>query len=83
MVVGAADTFRAAAGRAARDWAERAGPTSWAGARADPAAVVFDAVAARRGPRRDVVIVDTAGRLHTQSNLMEELAKIRRVISSA
>ncbi|MGN6378246.1 MAG: signal recognition particle-docking protein FtsY [Gaiellales bacterium] len=80
-VIGAADTFRAAAGEQLETWAERAGAdfvSSQSGA--DPAAVAFDAVAAAEARGRDVVIVDTAGRLHTQSHLMEELRKIHRVI---
>jgi fused signal recognition particle receptor len=79
--VGAADTCRAAAGEQLEIWAERAGADFVGGSRgADPAAVAFDAVEAGRARGRDVVIVDTAGRLHTQGNLMEELGKVRRVI---
>jgi fused signal recognition particle receptor len=82
VVVGAADTFRAAAEEQLEIWAERAGADFVGGSRgADPAAVAFDAVEAGRARGRDVVIVDTAGRLHTQGNLMDELAKIRRVIA--
>src|SRR4051794_39300295 len=80
-VIGAADTFRAAAGEQLETWAERAGAdfvSSQSGA--DPAAVAYDAVAAAESRGRDVVIVDTAGRLHTQGHLMEELRKIHRVI---
>jgi len=80
-VIGAADTFRAAAGEQLEAWAERAGAdfvSSQSGA--DPAAVAFDSVAAAQSRERDVVIVDTAGRLHTQDHLMEELRKIHRVI---
>jgi fused signal recognition particle receptor len=81
VVVGAADTFRAAADEQLEIWAERAGAEFVGGSRgADPAAVAFDAVEAGRARGRDVVIVDTAGRLHTQANLMDELAKVRRVI---
>ena len=81
MLVGAADTFRAAADEQLEIWAERAGAEFVGGSRgADPAAVAFDAVEAGRARGRDVVIVDTAGRLHTQGNLMDELAKVRRVI---
>jgi fused signal recognition particle receptor len=82
VVLGAADTFRAAAEEQLEIWAERAGADFVGGERGgDPAAVAYDAIglAAERG--RDVVIVDTAGRLHTQANLMEELAKVRRVIA--
>jgi fused signal recognition particle receptor len=83
VVVGAADTFRAAAEEQLEIWAERAG-ADFVGAErgADPAAVAFDAIAAAQARGRDVVIVDTAGRLHTQTNLMEELAKVRRVIAA-
>jgi fused signal recognition particle receptor len=82
VVVGAADTFRAAAEEQLEIWAERSGADFVGGSRgADPAAVAFDAVEAGRARGRDVVIVDTAGRLHTQGNLMDELAKIRRVIA--
>jgi fused signal recognition particle receptor len=81
VVVGAADTFRAAADEQLEIWAERAGAEFVGGSGgADPAAVAFDAVEAGRARGRDVVIVDTAGRLHTQANLMDELAKVRRVI---
>ena len=81
VLVGAADTFRAAAEEQLEIWAERAGAEFVGGSRgADPAAVAFDAVEAGRARGRDVVIVDTAGRLHTQGNLMDELAKVRRVI---
>jgi fused signal recognition particle receptor len=82
VVLAAADTFRAAAEEQLEIWAERAG-ADFVGAQrgADPAAVAFDAIAAAEARGRDVVVVDTAGRLHTQTNLMEELAKIRRVIA--
>jgi fused signal recognition particle receptor len=77
VTLGAADTFRAAAEEQLEIWAERAGAAFVGGERGgDPAAVAYDAV----GAETDVVIVDTAGRLHTQSNLMDELAKVRRVI---
>jgi fused signal recognition particle receptor len=83
VLVGAADTFRAAAEEQLEIWAERAGADFVGASRgADPAAVAFDAVEAARARGRDVVIVDTAGRLHTQSNLMAELQKVRRVLSS-
>ena len=80
----AADTFRAAAIDQLAFWAERAG-VDLVKARpgADPAAVVFDAVEAARARGRDVVLVDTAGRLHTRADLMSELEKIRRVASRA
>jgi fused signal recognition particle receptor len=78
VTVGAADTFRAAAEEQLEEWARRAGAQFVGGERGgDPAAVAYDAV----GAGGDVVIVDTAGRLHTQTNLMEELAKVRRVIA--
>jgi len=81
VLLGAADTFRAAAEEQLEIWAERAGADFVGAARgADPAAVAFDAVEAARARGHDVAIVDTAGRLHTQANLMEELAKVRRVI---
>ena len=82
VVVAAADTFRAAAEEQLEIWAERAGAEFVGGSSgADPAAVAYDAVEAGRARERDVVIVDTAGRLHTQGNLMDELAKVRRVIA--
>jgi fused signal recognition particle receptor len=78
----AADTFRAAAVEQLQVWATRAGVDFIrAQAGADPAAVVFDAIAAGKARGRDVVIVDTAGRLHTRVNLMAELDKIRRIAS--
>ncbi len=81
VLLGAADTFRAAAEEQLEIWAQRAEADFVGGQRgSDPAAVAFDAVAAAQARGKDVVIVDTAGRLHTQSNLMEELAKVRRVI---
>ncbi|MCS7007665.1 MAG: signal recognition particle-docking protein FtsY [Thermoleophilia bacterium] len=82
VLVGAADTFRAAAEEQLEIWAERAGADFVGSPRGgDPAAVAFDAVEAGRARGKDVVIVDTAGRLHTQANLMEELRKIRRVVA--
>jgi fused signal recognition particle receptor len=76
----AADTFRAAAVEQLEIWANRAGvDIIRARTGADPAAVVFDAIAAGKARHRDVVIVDTAGRLHTRVNLMGELDKIRRI----
>jgi fused signal recognition particle receptor len=82
VLVGAADTFRAAAEEQLEIWAERAEADFVGASRgADPASVAFDAVEAARARGRDVVIVDTAGRLHTQSNLMAELEKVRRVLS--
>jgi fused signal recognition particle receptor len=82
VVVAAADTFRAAAEEQLEIWAQRAGADFVGSERGgDPAAVAFDAIEAAKARGRDVVIVDTAGRLHTQANLMEELAKVRRVIA--
>jgi len=82
VVLGAADTFRAAAEEQLEIWAERSGADFVGGERGgDPAAVAYDAIETATREGRDVVIVDTAGRLHTQANLMEELAKVRRVIA--
>jgi fused signal recognition particle receptor len=82
VLVAAADTFRAAAGEQLEIWSQRAGADFVGSTRgADPAAVAYDAIDAAVSRARDVVLVDTAGRLHTQTNLMEELRKIRRVIS--
>jgi fused signal recognition particle receptor len=79
-----ADTFRAAAGAQLEQWAARAGvDVIKPQAGADPAAVAFDGVAAARARGADVVMVDTAGRLHTKSNLMEELCKIKRTLGKA
>jgi fused signal recognition particle receptor len=82
VVVAAADTFRAAAAEQLTVWCERAGvDIVKQNAGADPAAVVFDAINSAKSKSADVVIVDTAGRLHNKKNLMDELAKIDRVIS--
>jgi fused signal recognition particle receptor len=79
-IVAAADTYRAAAIEQLEAWAERAGVEIVRGQPGgDPGAVVFDAIEAAEAREADVVIVDTAGRLHTHGNLMEELAKVRRV----
>jgi fused signal recognition particle receptor len=81
VLVAAADTFRAAAEEQLEIWAQRANADFVGSERGgDPAAVAFDAIAAAESRGRDVVVVDTAGRLHTQANLMEELTKVRRVI---
>jgi len=81
VVLGAADTYRAAAAEQLETWAERAGAELVRGEEgADPGAVAYDAINAARARGADVVIVDTAGRLHTQANLMDELTKVRRVI---
>jgi fused signal recognition particle receptor len=82
VILAAADTYRAAAAEQLAEWAQRAGAElirSEPGG--DPGAVAFDAIAAARARGVDVVIVDTAGRLHTEANLMDELAKVRRVIA--
>jgi fused signal recognition particle receptor len=80
VIIAAADTFRAAAVEQIAIWAERAGvEIVRAKAGADPAAVLFDALSAAKARGRDVVLADTAGRLHTRANLMAELDKIRRV----
>lgn len=82
VTLAAADTFRAAAIEQLEIWADRAGAQIVKHrSGADPAAVAFDAVASANSRNVDIVIIDTAGRLHTKSNLMEELKKIRRVVS--
>lgn len=82
VVIAAADTFRAAAVEQLAEWGRRAGATVVSQAdRADPAAVVHDALTAAGARHADIVIADTAGRLHTDTGLMDELAKIRRVIA--
>ena len=81
VLLAAADTFRAAAIDQLREWANRSGVDLIAGQEgSDPAAVVFDALQAAKARNTDVLIVDTAGRLHNKKNLMEELKKINRVI---
>ncbi|CCX37575.1 signal recognition particle-docking protein FtsY [Clostridium sp. CAG:1013] len=81
VILGAADTFRAAAIEQLEVWAERAGvPLIKHKEGADPAAVVFDTIAAAKARNCDVIICDTAGRLHNKKNLMDELGKISRVI---
>jgi fused signal recognition particle receptor len=81
VVLAAADTFRAAADEQLEIWAERARADIVGSQKGgDPAAVAYDAIEAAQARGRDVVVVDTAGRLHTQTNLMEELSKVRRVI---
>jgi fused signal recognition particle receptor len=82
VVLAAADTYRAAAAEQLAEWAQRAGAELVRGEPgADPGSIAYDAISAARARGADVVIVDTAGRLHTQGNLMEELAKVRRVIA--
>lgn len=81
VILAAADTFRAAAGEQLKEWANRAQVDMIGGQEgADPASVVFDAVAAAKARRADILLCDTAGRLHNKKNLMEELKKIHRVI---
>lgn len=81
VVIAAADTFRAAASEQLEVWAERAGVRIIKHSEgSDPAAVVFDAIASQKAKNTDVILVDTAGRLHNKKNLMEELKKINRVI---
>lgn len=81
VIMAAADTFRAAAGEQLTQWANRAGVELIGGQDgADPASVVYDAIAAAKARNADVLICDTAGRLHNKKNLMEELRKIYRII---
>mgnify|MGYP001034651268 CR=1 FL=1 len=81
VVIAAADTFRAAAGDQLAEWANRAGVEMIGGQEgADPASVVYDAVAAAKARNADVLLCDTAGRLHNKKNLMEELKKINRIL---
>src|SRR5437879_861282 len=81
VVLAAADTFRAAAEEQLEIWADRANAEFVGGERgADPASVAYEAIEVATRDERDILIVDTAGRLHTQSNLMQELGKVRRVI---
>jgi fused signal recognition particle receptor len=81
VVIGAADTFRAAANEQLEVWAKRAGVEMIQQARgADPASVAFDSLSSAVARNADVLIIDTAGRLHTKTNLMEELRKIKRVL---
>ena len=81
VILAAADTFRAAAIDQLKVWADRAGvDIICQGEGSDPAAVVFDAISAAKARGADLVIIDTAGRLHNKKNLMDELAKIRRII---
>ena len=82
VLLGAADTFRAAATEQLAGWAQRADAGIVTGAEgADPGAVAFETIARARAEGVDVVIIDTAGRLHTQDDLMAELSKVRRVIA--
>ncbi|MCF2681725.1 signal recognition particle-docking protein FtsY [Faecalicatena contorta] len=81
VVLAAADTFRAAAGEQLKEWAHRAQADLIGGQEgSDPASVVFDAVASAKAKHADVLLIDTAGRLHNKKNLMEELKKMNRII---
>jgi fused signal recognition particle receptor len=81
VLIAAVDTYRAAATEQLREWADRAGAPLIAGKEgADPASVIYDAVGAFKARDVDILIVDTAGRLHNKKNLMEELAKMNRII---
>ncbi|MGN1378154.1 MAG: signal recognition particle-docking protein FtsY [Dorea sp.] len=81
VVLAAADTFRAAAGEQLKEWAHRAQADLIGGQEgSDPASVVFDAVASAKAKHADVLLIDTAGRLHNKKNLMEELRKMNRII---
>jgi fused signal recognition particle receptor len=81
VLLAAADTFRAAANEQLKEWADRAGVDLISGQEgADPASVVYDAVAAAKARNTDVLICDTAGRLHNKKNLMDELGKIYRIL---
>ena len=81
VLIAAADTFRAAAGEQLDEWAKRAGVEIISGARgADPSSVIFDAVSAAKARNVDILLCDTAGRLHNKKNLMEELKKMNRII---
>jgi fused signal recognition particle receptor len=82
VVLGAADTFRAAAAHQLQTWASKVGAQVVSGAEgADPASVAFDAVDTGIETGADVVVIDTAGRLHTKTGLMDELGKVKRVVS--
>ena len=81
VLIAAADTFRAAAGEQLDEWAKRAGVEILSGAQgADPSSVIFDAVSAAKARNVDILLCDTAGRLHNKKNLMEELKKMNRII---
>ncbi len=81
VMIAAADTFRAAAGEQLREWANRANCEMIGGQEgSDPASVVFDAVAAAKSRKVDVLLIDTAGRLHNKKNLMDELKKMNRIV---
>lgn len=81
VILAAADTFRAAAGEQLTEWAQRAGVSIVSGQEgSDPGSVVYDAIASARAKDADILLVDTAGRLHNKKNLMNELGKINRII---
>ena len=81
LLLAAADTFRAAAGEQLKEWANRSQAELIGGQEgSDPASVVFDAVAAAKARHADVLMIDTAGRLHNKKNLMEELRKMNKII---
>ena len=81
VILAAADTFRAAAGEQLTEWANRAGVAIVSGQEgSDPGSVVYDAIASAKAKDADILIVDTAGRLHNKKNLMNELGKINRII---
>ena len=81
VVLAAADTFRAAAGEQLAEWADRAGVPLISGQEgSDPGSIVYDAIASAKSRNADVLIIDTAGRLHNKKNLMNELGKINRII---
>ena len=81
VLIAAADTFRAAAGEQLKEWADRAGVPMIGGIEgSDPASVVYDAVMAAKARNAEVLLIDTAGRLHNKKNLMEELKKMNRII---
>ena len=82
VVIAGADTFRAAAGDQLKEWANRSSVDMIGGQEgSDPAAVVYDAIAAAKARKADVLLIDTAGRLHNKSNLMAELEKINRIVN--
>lgn len=82
VIIGSADTFRAAANDQLEIWAKRADVEIISGNSKDPSAVAFDTIQTALNKKADVVLIDTAGRLHTQKNLMEELSKIKKVIGN-
>lgn len=82
VVLAAADTFRAAAGDQLKEWANRAGVDIIGGQEgSDPASVVYDALQSAKAKKADILLIDTAGRLHNKKNLMDELGKINRIVS--